>query len=114
MDISVLGNPSDPTDYSKHQLAEEGRHSIQEAIDGGDENLAMQIMAKGSTLQAGRLHNEGAFEGAFDGVSVLGGSMGTDLALDLCCALSIGVPKYIVSTVSFSPMIPPERLPADI
>ena len=45
---------------------------------------------------------------------VLGGSMGTDLALDLCAALSVGVPKYIVSTVSFSPMIPPERLAADV
>ena len=27
----------------------------------------------------------------------------TDLALDLCRALPIGVPKYVVSTVSFSP-----------
>ncbi|SPF78871.1 hypothetical protein ALP8811_02803 [Aliiroseovarius pelagivivens] len=110
MDISVLGDPSTPTDFSKHQVAEEGGHSIQEAIDSGDENVAMQIMAKGSALLAARLHNEGLF----DGVLVLGGSMGTDLALDLCCALPIGVPKYIVSTVSFSPMIPPERLPADI
>lgn len=110
MDISVLGDPSKPTDYSKHQVAEEGGHTIKEAIDSGDENVAMQIMAKGAALLAARLHNEGAF----DGVLVLGGSMGTDLALDLCCALPIGVPKYIVSTVSFSPMIPPERLPADI
>jgi uncharacterized protein (UPF0261 family) len=39
--------------------------------------------------------------------------MGTDLALDLCAALPLGVPKYIVSTVSFSPMIPPDRLAAD-
>ncbi|WP_420569629.1 Tm-1-like ATP-binding domain-containing protein [Thalassovita sp.] len=110
MDVSVLGDPRKPADYSKHQVAEEGGHSIQEAIDGGDENLAMQIMAKGSALLASRLFKEGVF----DGVLVLGGSMGTDLALDLCSALPIGVPKYIVSTVSFSPMIPPERLPADI
>ena len=40
--------------------------------------------------------------------------MGTDLALDLCAALPVGVPKYIVSTVSFCPMIPPERLAADV
>lgn len=110
MDVSVLGDPSAPTDFSKHQVAEEGGNTIQEAIDGGDENLAMQIMAKGAALLSARLHQEGEF----DGVLVLGGSMGTDLALDLCSALPIGVPKYIVSTVSFSPMIPPERLPADI
>jgi uncharacterized protein (UPF0261 family) len=44
---------------------------------------------------------------------VLGGTMGTDLALDVCAALPLGVPKYIVSTVSFSPLIPAERLAAD-
>jgi uncharacterized protein (UPF0261 family) len=40
--------------------------------------------------------------------------MGTDLALDLCAALPLGVPKYVVSTVSFSAMIPPERLAPDL
>jgi len=110
MDVSVLGDPALPTDYTKHQVAEAGGSSIAEAIAGEDENLAMQIMARGSAALARRLQAEGAF----DGVIVLGGSMGTDLALDLCAALPLGVPKYIVSTVSFSPMIPTERLAADV
>lgn len=110
MDVSVLGDPSEPTEVSKHQVAEAGGHSIAEAIDSGDENVAMQIMAKGAALMAARLQAEGQV----DGVLVLGGSMGTDLALDLCSALPIGVPKYIVSTVAFSPMIPAKRLPADV
>jgi uncharacterized protein (UPF0261 family) len=54
------------------------------------------------------------WEGRFDGVLALGGTLGTDLALDVCSALPLGAPKYIVSTVSFSPLVPPERLPADI
>ena len=109
MDVSVLGDPSQPTDYSKHQVAEEGGSSIQEAIDTKNENLAMQIMARGAALLTARLFAQGRF----DGMVVLGGSMGTDLALDVCSALPLGVPKYIVSTVSFSPLIPPERLAAD-
>lgn len=109
MDVSVLGDPSKSTDYSKHDVAEEGGSSIQAAIDTGDENYAMQIMAKGASLLAARLHNEGVFEG----VIVLGGTMGTDLALDVTSALPLGVPKYIVSTVAFSPLIPAERLAAD-
>jgi uncharacterized protein (UPF0261 family) len=109
MDVSVLGDPSAPTDYSKHDVAAEGGSSIQAAIDAGDENHAMQIMAKGASLLAARLYAEGRF----DGVIVLGGTMGTDLALDLTAALPLGVPKYIVSTVSFSPLIPAERLAAD-
>ncbi|WP_137702449.1 Tm-1-like ATP-binding domain-containing protein [Marimonas lutisalis] len=110
MDVSVLGDPSAPTDYSKHDVAEEGGSSIRAAIDSGDENHAMQIMAEGAAALALRLYREGRI----DGVIVLGGSMGTDLALDVCAALPLGVPKYVVSTVSFSHMLPPERLAPDI
>jgi uncharacterized protein (UPF0261 family) len=109
MDVSVLGDPSKPTDYSKHDVAHEGGSSIAAAIASGDENLAMQIMAKGASLLTARLFAAGTF----DGMIVLGGTMGTDLALDVTSALPLGVPKYIVSTVSFSPLIPAERLAAD-
>lgn len=110
MDVSVLGDPARPCDFSKHDVAEAGGSSIQAAIDAGDENRAMQIMAEGASALALRLF----CEGRFDGVVLLGGTMGTDLALDVAGALPIGVPKYVVSTVSFSPMLPPERLPADV
>lgn len=110
MDVSVLGDPPKPTDISKHQVAEAAGASIAAAITSGDENTAMQIMASGSAALAAKLHAEGRIQGAV----VLGGSMGTDLALDLCAALPLGVPKYVVSTISFSPLIPPGRVPADI
>ncbi len=109
MDVSVLGDPKSPTDWSKHDVMAEAGTSFQELCDSGDENFAMQAMARGAAALAARLHREGRFDGAI----VLGGSMGTDLALDLCAALPLGVPKYIVSTISFSPMIPPERLAPD-
>ena len=109
MDVSVLGDPSQPTDWSKHQVMAEAGTTLQALIEAGDENHAMQAMARGAAALAARLYAEGRF----DGVIVLGGSMGTDLALDLCAALPLGVPKYIVSTISFSPMIPPERLAPD-
>ncbi|MFC3614093.1 Tm-1-like ATP-binding domain-containing protein [Lutimaribacter marinistellae] len=110
MDVSVLGDPSHPTDVSKHDVAEAGESSIQEAIDSGDENVAMQIMARGAAAKALELYRVGRI----DGVIVLGGTMGTDLALDVCGALPLGVPKYVVSTVSFSPLMPPERIAADV
>lgn len=110
MDVSVLGNPEIPVTYSKHQVIEEAGSTIAEAIAGGDENLAMQAMARGAAALSTRLYAEGLF----DGMIVMGGSMGTDLALDVCAALPLGVPKYVVSTVSFSPMLPPERLAPDI
>lgn len=109
MDVSVLGDPSRPTDYSKHDVAGEGGSSIAAAIGLDDENHAMQLMSTGAALLTSRLYAEGRF----DGMIVLGGTMGTDLALDVCLALPLGVPEYIVSTVAFSPLIPPERLAAD-
>lgn len=110
MDVSVLGDPARPCDISKHQIADAAGSSIQAAIETGDENQAMQIMARGATAEAVRLNGAGAF----DGVIALGGTMGTDLALDVCQALPMGVPKYVVSTVSFSPLIPADRLAPDI
>ncbi len=47
MDVSVLGDPSEPTDISKHDVAAAAGKTIQDAIDAGDENRAMQIMARG-------------------------------------------------------------------
>ena len=110
MDVSVLGDPADPCDISKHDVAKAAGSSIQAAIDSGDENTAMQIMAKGASGKAFDLHNAGQI----DGVIILGGTMGTDLALDVCQALPLGIPKYVVSTVSFSPLIPADRLSPDI
>ena len=110
MDVSVLGDPQTPTSISKHDVAAAADSSIQAAIDSGDENSAMQIMARGSSQLTQQLHADGKI----DGMIAMGGTMGTDLALDCAKALPVGVPKYIISTVSFSPIIPADRLSADI
>ena len=110
MDVSVLGDPSKPTDISKHQVAEAAESSIQAAIDSVDENTARQIMARGASILSAQLYADGKV----DGMLALGGTMGTDLALDCAQALPMGVPKYVVSTVSFSPLIPADRLSPDI
>jgi|TARA_B110000114_G_scaffold182376_1_gene221551 uncharacterized protein (UPF0261 family) len=110
MDVSVLGDPDKPTDISKHQVAEAANSSIQKAIDFNSENKAMQMMAVGASTLVIELQRQGRF----DGIVILGGTMATDLALDVCQALPLGVPKYVVSTISFSPLIEPGRLAADI
>lgn len=110
LDVSVLGDPEQATDISKHDVAEAGGSSIAEAIESGSEHIAMNIMSKGACLLARQLCDAGRI----DGVIILGGTMGTDLALDVCQGLPIGFPKYVVSTVSFSALIPSERLSPDI
>ena len=110
MDVSVLKDPVDPTDLCKHDVAVAGDSTIANAIALDDENAAMQIMSLGASRLTSNMYNQGEI----DGVIILGGSMGTDLALDVCLSLPLGVPKYIVSTIAFSPLLPTERIPADV
>jgi uncharacterized protein (UPF0261 family) len=110
MDVSVLGDPPMPTSFSKQDVAKAAGSSIKEAIDSGDENTAMQIMAAGAATLTRDLHDSGKV----DGMIAMGGTMGTDLALDCARALPMGVPKYIVSTISYSPLIPASRLAPDV
>ena len=110
MDVSVLGDPPDVPSIGKHEVAVAAGSSIQQAIDANDENAAMQIMARGASKLTRKLYDDGQIHAMI----ALGGTMGTDLALDCAQALPMGVPKYIVSTVSFSPLIPPDRLSPDI
>lgn len=110
MDVSVLGDPSAPTDISKHDVAAAAGFSIDDVIALGDENQAFRVMSRG----AADLVTSADRDGRMDAMLAIGGTMGTDLALDCAQALPIGVPKYIVSTVSFSPLIPPHRFAADV
>ena len=110
MDVSVLGDPATPVDISKHDVAAAAGKTIQDAINSGDENHAMQIMATGAAALCAKLYEQGDI----DAVIGMGGTMGTDLLLDCCQALPLGVPKYVISTVAFSPLIPADRLSPDI
>ena len=110
MDVSVLGDPTTPTDISKHDVAAASGMTIDEVIAQGDENKAFRVMSRGAAAVVTKAYAEGRF----DAMLATGGTMGTDLALDCAQTLPMGVPKYIVSTVSFSPLIPPHRLAPDV
>lgn len=110
LDVSVLGDPPYRAEFDKHAVATAGGSTIPEIVGLGDENSAMTVMAAGASALAKRLHDEGRI----DGVIALGGTMGTDLALDVALALPLGVPKFVVSTIAYSHLIPPERIATDL
>lgn len=109
-DVSILGDPPYIPDYSKHDVAHAAGTTIEAVIASGDENSAIALMARGATALVTTLQEAGAF----DAVIILGGSMGTDLALDVSAALPFGMPKFIVSTIAYSHLIPPDRIPPDL
>jgi uncharacterized protein (UPF0261 family) len=110
VDVSVLSDPSYMPDYSRHDIAAAAGTTIQAIIESGDENTSMELMAKGASALVANLHQAGKV----DGVLLLGGSMGTDLALDVVAQLPIGVPKFVISTIAFSHLLPPERIAPDL
>lgn len=110
MDVGVLGDPPFEPAYSKHDVARAISMTNQDIIDLGDENRAMVKQAEGARKLAADL----AADGNIDGMLAVGGSMATDLALDVAEALPLGFPKFIVSTVAFSAILPPERISPDI
>lgn len=110
VDVSILGDPPYVPDYSKHDIAKAAATSIAAITESGDENSAMAAMARGAAALTSRLYKDGLV----DGIIVLGGSMGTDLALDVAAVLPLGVPKFVVSTIAYSHLIPPERIAPDL
>ena len=110
MDVGVLGNPPFTPEYSKHDVAAAIGISNDDIIALGDEHKAMMKQAEAATALTVQLERDGKI----DGMLAIGGSMATDLALDVADALPLGTPKVIVSTIAFSPVIPPGRLPPDV
>ena len=110
MDVGVLGRGHVQPDIPNHAVAAAAGVTLQQVVDAGDENAAMALMAQGASLLAARLHAEGRIQGLL----ALGGTMGTDLALDVANALPLGVPKLLLSTIAHSHLIPPERVPPDL
>lgn len=110
MDVGVLGDPPFEVEYSKHDVAAAAKTTNADIIALGDENLAMAKTAEGAANLTLSLYKSGKI----DGVMALGGSMGTDLALDVCSVLPLGVPKFVVSTISYSHLLPPDRIPPDL
>lgn len=110
MDVGVLGSGALQADISNVEVAAAAGKTLQQVMDSGDENSAMHLMAQGASALA----LQQVLAGALDGLLALGGTMGTDLSLDVASGLPLGVPKVVLSTVSFSPLLPPERLPPDL
>ncbi len=110
MDVGVLAPGAYTPDISNIEVAAAAGLALDTIKAFGDENRAMAAMAEGAAALAARLHREGRI----DGMLALGGTMGTDLALDVAAALPLGAPKCIVSTIAHSHLVPPERVTPDL
>jgi len=110
VDTGVLGAvPFAPT-VTREEVARAGGASIAEIVALRDEHQAMQRMTAGaaSLVAAMSARDEVA------GVLAVGGSMGTALALGVMRELPVGLPKVLLSTVAYSPLVSPDLLDVDV
>ncbi len=110
MDVGVLAAGGIAAAIPNTEVAAAAGVTLQQLIACGDENSAMAAMARGAAALALQWHAAGAY----DGLLALGGTMGTDLALDVAQALPLGVPKVVLSTIAYSHLVPPDRVPPDL
>lgn len=110
IDVGVLGDvPFDPT-VSREEVARASGTGLEEIIAFADECKAMGKMAEGAAKVVKDLYSDGRLSG----VLAVGGSMGTDLALEVMKGLPIGIPKLILSTVAYLPAITPDMVDGDV
>ena len=110
MDVGVLGAvPFEPF-ITRDSVAQAAGTSIEDIIALGHEGKAMSIMAAGTAKIIQRLYDQDQV----DGVIAAGGSMSTSLALEAMQTLPMGLPKLILSTIAFSPLVPPDAVCADL
>ena len=110
MDVGVLASARFEPEVSNRAVAEAAGTTLQRIAASADENEAMAAMARGASRLAAQLHQERCI----DGLLALGGTMGTDLALDVANALPLGVPKVLLSTIAHSHLLPAQRIPPDL
>jgi uncharacterized protein (UPF0261 family) len=110
MDVGALGKPHFQPDFSNAEVAAAAGSTLEAILQLGDENRVMTKIAEGAARLTRSLYDQGKIQAMI----ALGGTMGTDLALDAASALPLGVPKFVVSTVAFSHLLPPDRMAADL
>lgn len=101
IDVGVLGKIPFEPNITRIEVAQASGSSLEDIIALNNQSKAMEKMAEGASKIVKELHKLGKI----DGIIAIGGTMGTYLALMVTKDLPIGLPKLIVSTVAFSPLI---------
>ncbi len=110
IDVGVLGSTPFQPSISRDEVAEAAGTTIKDIIALHHEGRAMSAMAAGTSKVLKQLYDRSQL----DGVIAAGGSMSTSLALEAIQSIPLGVPKLILSTIAFSPLVKPELVCADL
>ena len=96
IDFGILGEPAFIPDVSNQEVARTGGGDLEQLRQTRQRQEAINTMGSGLALIVRRLFNEGKLHGMLG----MGGSGGTSIATAGMRALSVGVPKVMVSTLA--------------
>jgi uncharacterized protein (UPF0261 family) len=101
IDAGIMGTIPLTPQISRDMVAKAAGMSLQEVQSLGDEGRAIAIMAEGASRIVRDLYETGRI----DAIISVGGSMGTSLGLAIMRELPVGLPKLMVSTIAFTPLV---------
>jgi uncharacterized protein (UPF0261 family) len=101
IDAGIMGSVPFAPHISRDKVANAAGMSLPEIQALGDEGRAIALMAEGASRIVRALYEEGRI----DAIISVGGSMGTSLGLAIMRELPIGLPKLMVSTIAFTPLV---------
>lgn len=96
LDAGVLGVPAFAADIPREQVFRAAGTTLSAVKSAGDRGRAIELAALGATAITRELQRQQSL----DGVLGLGGSAGTTIATAAMRAVSIGIPKLMVSTLA--------------
>ena len=95
MDIGILGRPDLPADIPRQEVVRASGMDLQEALDAGDREQAVNIVIEGARRKTEELYANGEL----DGIIALGGGTALFMGTAIMQALPIGVPKLVLSSM---------------
>jgi uncharacterized protein (UPF0261 family) len=109
IDAGIMGTVPFSPHVSRDEVAKASGMNLSEIQSLGDEGRAIALMAEG----AGRIARRLCEESRMDALISVGGSMGTSLGLAIMRELPIGLPKLMVSTIAFTPLVTGDEVAKD-
>jgi uncharacterized protein (UPF0261 family) len=106
IDIGVLAPPPFEPMVTRERVAEASGMDLGQIIGMDSQHEALVKMSAGARTVVQELYESGKL----DAIIGLGGSMGSSAVLGILNALPLGVPKVLVSTLAYSPMVGPDLI----
>lgn len=109
VDAGIMGTVPFAPHISRDMVAEAAGMKLPDIQALGDEGRAIAVMAEGASRIVHSLYEMGKI----DAIISVGGSMGTSLGLAIMRELPIGLPKLMVSTIAFTPLVTGDAVAKD-